>query len=180
MNSQLEQSGIRIPSVEESKVVPQLTEGTTLELLSSSEEDSCDEDLHPVHFLPEGSKTLKEYENATKGKENRRNAKQKCAEKRTNHKPKLSDIEPQDLLLKAAEKGRLDLVEYSLDRDLSLLCCVDADGYTALHRAAYNGHIQVVRTLLTRGADVMARTVDGWQPLHCACRWGKLSGECLF
>lgn len=49
----------------------------------------------------------------------------------------------------------------------------DTDQYTALHRASYNGHLEVVEYLLQAGAKVDARTIDGWQPLHCACRWNK-------
>lgn len=50
---------------------------------------------------------------------------------------------------------------------------VDEDQYTALHRAAYNGRLEVAEFLLSAGAKVDARTIDGWQPLHCTCRWNK-------
>ncbi|HEX8915106.1 MAG TPA: ankyrin repeat domain-containing protein [Humisphaera sp.] len=36
-----------------------------------------------------------------------------------------------------------------------------ADGYTALHAAAENGHLAVVSPLLDRGADPRARVVNG-------------------
>ena len=49
----------------------------------------------------------------------------------------------------------------------------DEDQYTALHRASYNGHLQVVEYLISVDADIHARTEDGWQPIHCACRWNK-------
>lgn len=54
-----------------------------------------------------------------------------------------------------------------------LLSYTDEDGYTALHRASYNGHINVVEYLLSIGANVQSRTEDGWQPLHSACCWNK-------
>ena len=41
------------------------------------------------------------------------------------------------------------------------------------HRAAYNGHLEVAEYLLMAGARMDARTIDGWQPIHCACRWNK-------
>lgn len=55
-----------------------------------------------------------------------------------------------------------------------LLQFTDEDGYTALHRGSYNGHLNVVEYLIGVGANVHARTGDGWQPLHCACRWNKV------
>ena len=49
----------------------------------------------------------------------------------------------------------------------------DADGYTALHRAAYNGKVAAMIRLLALGASPRAKTHDGWEPLHCAARWCK-------
>ena len=52
----------------------------------------------------------------------------------------------------------------------------DEDGYTALHRASYGGHADVVAfLLLSAGADVGARTADGWTPLHSAARWNAFA-----
>ena len=31
----------------------------------------------------------------------------------------------------------------------------------------------MVEYLLSNGAKIDAQTIDGWQPLHCACRWNK-------
>ena len=39
----------------------------------------------------------------------------------------------------------------------------DEDGWTALHRAASNGHTHVVKLLVLRGANVDARTIGGEQ-----------------
>lgn len=49
----------------------------------------------------------------------------------------------------------------------------DADGYTALHRAAYNNHPQVAQRLLQMGSDPRAKTGNGWTPLHCAACWAN-------
>ena len=49
----------------------------------------------------------------------------------------------------------------------------DEDEYTPLHRAAYSGHLDIVRELVAQGADVHAVTVDGWTPLHSACKWNN-------
>ena len=46
----------------------------------------------------------------------------------------------------------------------------DEDGYGALHKASSEGHPDVVRSLLLRGANVRAETIDGWTPLHCASK----------
>lgn len=78
-----------------------------------------------------------------------------------------------EVMLESCEKGMVDRVLEILDTEPSLLNCKDEDGYSPLHRACYNGHLDVVRVLLERGADVRAVTEDGWQPLHCACRWGQ-------
>lgn len=78
--------------------------------------------------------------------------------------------------LRAAESGVLEVA-----RDLFKFCgpdiltTTDEDGYTAMHRASYNGHLEVVEFLLSVGARVDTRTRDGWQPLHSACRWNKAS-----
>lgn len=29
--------------------------------------------------------------------------------------------------------------------------------------------------LISKGSNIRARTHDGWEPLHCACRWNKVS-----
>lgn len=82
--------------------------------------------------------------------------------------------ERQQMFLAAAQGGDLNLLQaiHRLCGD-SVLSVTDGDQYTALHKAAYNGHVQLVEYLLGSGANVEARTVDGWQPLHCACRWNK-------
>ena len=39
-------------------------------------------------------------------------------------------------------------------------------------RASYSNHAEVVNfLLLSAGADLSARTADGWTPLHSAARW---------
>lgn len=56
-----------------------------------------------------------------------------------------------------------------LDRNAS----VDAPnkaGWTALHRAAYNGRVAACRQLLRRGASIHGMTVDCCTPLHLAAK----------
>ncbi|XP_064642459.1 ankyrin repeat domain-containing protein 49-like isoform X2 [Lineus longissimus] len=79
--------------------------------------------------------------------------------------------DPVKRILWAAENNKLKIVDELLEEDLDLVCCVDGDCYTPLHRAAYGNHREVAEILIRFGADLEARTVDGWQPLHSACFW---------
>ena len=86
----------------------------------------------------------------------------------------LSEEEHGETFLRAAQTGVLDAV-----KDIYEFCgpeilqYTDEDKYTALHRASYNGHLDVAEFLISVGAKIDAQTLDGWQPLHCACRWNK-------
>eukprot|EP00045_Choanoeca_perplexa_P002446 m.24540 g.24540 ORF g.24540 m.24540 type:complete len:176 (+) comp11524_c0_seq1:18-545(+) len=80
--------------------------------------------------------------------------------------------------LTACRKGRLVEIEELLTTSSDpvrqrLLGQKDLDGYTGLHKAAYNGHTITVAFLLDSGCDILAPTKDGWRPLHCAARWNK-------
>lgn len=44
----------------------------------------------------------------------------------------------------AAETGNTDVLNEMLQTDSNLVHAVDADGYTPLHRASYEGHVQAV------------------------------------
>jgi len=79
---------------------------------------------------------------------------------------------PGERLLWAAQNNRLELVDELLPLRKGLINYRDSDGYTALHRASYSNHPEMVLKLLERGADVAAETSeDQWKPLHSACRW---------
>ncbi|KAJ8880484.1 hypothetical protein PR048_016954, partial [Dryococelus australis] len=80
---------------------------------------------------------------------------------------------PDREILWAAETGNLSVVERLLETDLQLLHVRDKDGYTPLHRACYNDHIEVVNYLLLKGANLRAQTEDGWQPFHSSCMWNN-------
>lgn len=53
---------------------------------------------------------------------------------------------------------------------------VTVDYLTALHVASHCGHVRVAKLLLDRNADANARALNGFTPLHIACK--KVS--CLF
>lgn len=67
---------------------------------------------------------------------------------------------------------------------LRLCTATDPDGYTCLHRAAYNGRVDVIKLVLQQycvpvclligsGASVHAVTLDGLTPLHSAANWDQ-------
>ncbi|HJR63646.1 MAG TPA: ankyrin repeat domain-containing protein [Gemmatimonadaceae bacterium] len=73
-----------------------------------------------------------------------------------------------EALLSAADRGDLTGVEAELARNPEVARCSNETGDTALHRAAKNGHVDVVRALLAAGANVDAVRGDGYRPVHCA------------
>ncbi|XP_040278417.1 ankyrin repeat domain-containing protein 49-like [Bufo bufo] len=78
-----------------------------------------------------------------------------------------------ELILFAAENNRVSSHRRILSLHPDLVNVTDEDNYTPLHRASYNGHLAIVRELIAKGADVHTVTVDGWTPLHSACKWNN-------
>jgi serine/threonine protein kinase len=77
----------------------------------------------------------------------------------------------------AAEKGDIETVEDLLDRSKYGEYVVDIDmkglnDFTPLHYAAYEGHLEMVKYLIIKGADVNALTFAFRTPLHLACDKG--------
>lgn len=79
-------------------------------------------------------------------------------------------------ILWATNEGKADIVESILARNPNCKDAVDEDGYTPLHRACYNNHVDIAKILLRYGADVNARTEYEWTPLHSAVKWSN--AEC--
>lgn len=89
------------------------------------------------------------------------------------------------LLLRASEAGDVDKVKEALDslKYGNLIADVNVKelcDFTPLHNAVGEGHLEVVRLLLEKGANVGAVTTEERTPLHMACYNGnKEIIECL-
>ena len=79
-------------------------------------------------------------------------------------------------LISAAAKGDLTTIEH-MEGKISL-SVADYDGRSALHLAAAEGHLEVVRYLLEHGADREAKDRWGATPYHEASKLGEGSDIC--
>jgi hypothetical protein len=70
-------------------------------------------------------------------------------------------------ILWAAENDKLDIVQELAKTDRSLVTTHDKDGYTPLHRAAYNNHLDVAQVRST------SLTVNQfcWPRFYLTCSW---------
>lgn len=68
----------------------------------------------------------------------------------------------------AAQQGDLEQVKKLLESDPASIEAPLQDGKKPLHKAAYEGHVDVVRFLLEKGANVDSRSNSGSSPLHGA------------
>ncbi|XP_022103404.1 ankyrin repeat and SAM domain-containing protein 6-like isoform X2 [Acanthaster planci] len=88
----------------------------------------------------------------------------------------VDSLDRQRQLCAACEHGDLAFVQALLDQDAS--GCVDADGgegLTPLQIAAGNGHEDIVRLLLMRGASLDRQNLYGWTALMQAASHGHAS-----
>jgi ankyrin repeat protein len=72
---------------------------------------------------------------------------------------------------RAVKNGEIDLVKQSLADSPSAIGLRDKDQSTALHWAAWKGHVELAGLLLDHGADIQAHNENGhWgtTPLHAA------------
>ena len=77
-------------------------------------------------------------------------------------------------LSEAAQTGDTARLRALLDGSPALASMPDDDGYTPLHYAAYFGHLDAARYLVSLGADVHAVSLDPLRntPLHAAAGSG--------
>lgn len=78
------------------------------------------------------------------------------------------------VIITAAETGNRKVVLEELRRDPKAVHIKCRIGYTALHAAVGQKHIDIVKLLLKHGADVKAECNRGDTPLHIAAEVGSL------
>eukprot|EP00794_Sanderia_malayensis_P018856 gene18855-20756_t len=130
--------------------------------------------MDPVHFLPEGKHCYDVIDEYLAHEDE-----EIILPDSVDSLQNIDESQLKRIFLKAAEQGNEKLTDEMMKLNHELIKAQDSDGYTALHRASYNGKLEVIKTLIESGGDVLARTNDGWQPLHCACRWNELDAALL-
>ena len=76
-----------------------------------------------------------------------------------------SDLQDSNLWIAAGE-GKLELVQYYLESQSLDVNAKDEFEYTALHAAVSYSQIDIIRFLISKGADVNIRDGDMDTPLH--------------
>lgn len=79
------------------------------------------------------------------------------------------------ILMHICRYGHLDVAKKLFDlRDNISVDAVDQDQETALHKASSGGHVQLVKFLVDKEANVNVEDSQTWTPLHKACEQGHL------
>jgi len=91
-----------------------------------------------------------------------------------NRRPNVDEYGRSSLWRHAAE-GNLVAFENELRSSTDNVSAADKDGFTALHVAAQNGHLHIVRQLLAAGAEVNVIDFYGNGPLWTASRQASLA-----
>jgi len=74
-------------------------------------------------------------------------------------------------LMQASVEGQTDMARLLLGSEhVGDINATDADNETALLKAAWKGHAEIIRLLLSKGADPGIKTRSGWTPLMFAAR----------
>ena len=80
--------------------------------------------------------------------------------------------DPDNAMRFAAKKGRIEDLMYWLANGARVDSKDKRTGYTALHQAAWNGRMEVVRVLLDAGADVTVTNKENERPFESAAAGG--------
>lgn len=78
-------------------------------------------------------------------------------------------------LFGAAERGQAARVDDLLKDQPKLITAKDRHTLSALHHAARNGHVEVAKVLLQRGADPNVEALGGLVPIYMAAASGHLA-----
>jgi len=70
-----------------------------------------------------------------------------------------------DEIVKACTEGNMEEVKKLLKEDPNLINAKDWNGETPLHKAAINGHVELVKLLLEEGANPNALSYEGIYPI---------------
>ncbi|WCR53196.1 MAG: Actin-binding protein [Wolbachia endosymbiont of Ctenocephalides orientis wCori] len=69
-------------------------------------------------------------------------------------------------------------MDFLISKDDNAHHSKDKYGRTPLHLAALRGHLDVVKSLIEKGADAKAEDKHGHTPIHLAAENGHLDSEC--
>ena len=83
--------------------------------------------------------------------------------------------------MSACEHGQLEIARFLVEQGIDYVNAArTTDGSTALMWASQNGHLDIARLLIGRGANIyVARTDTGFTALMSACSSGHLETVCL-
>jgi cytohesin len=70
----------------------------------------------------------------------------------------------------AARFGQTEAINALADASADVSARID--GWTPIHRAANQGHVEAVKALTSQGARGLAPTPDGWTPMHISAHRG--------
>ena len=73
----------------------------------------------------------------------------------------------------ASQFGHLEIVQYLLDKNLSVNE-MSTDRWTPLLSAANNGHLDILKLLIDQNAEIDHQSVNGWNALKCAASNGHI------
>lgn len=87
---------------------------------------------------------------------------------------KVNKERPENEIHFASAGGDLEKVNELIEKDRSLLNREGKHGLTPVHYAAQQGHLNIIKFLISKGADFKSYTTYGAMPVHEAARFGKL------
>ena len=78
-------------------------------------------------------------------------------------------------ILWAAHDGHLDIIKLLVEDGRSNIQSVDDEQWTPLHHAVMRNNVEILLYLISKGADVNAKQIEGMTPLHYAATMGFIN-----